>query len=175
MNKKLVKLMPFNCPIKKIYCCLIIFLLVFSTSIFAQNKKYEVKVKSNNIENVKGTLHKVTAEGISVEDYRGNYYILKAKDILKIKIKKRGLTFLGSLAAGAGLGFFSGRYVLKDTHSVSDRIIGTAVFIGAGLVIGTVTGIAANAIDTKLVLKINSDVQKYEKEYQKLEKYCKTE
>ena len=83
---------------------LILSLLFCTTSSSAQYVKYNVKVVLDTVQSVKGTLQKVSSEGIAVEDFRGNYHIFKAKNIIKIKIKKKGLTFIESFAGGTGLG-----------------------------------------------------------------------
>ena len=148
-----------------------------NTISFAQYKKYEVKVVLDSVKSVKGTLQKVSAEGIAVEDKRGNYYIFKSKNIVKIKVRKKGLNFIESLAGGTGLGFTVGYVIFKDGysgHSGSEAVVSTALLTGAGLVGGTVTGLVAEALNTKLILNINSDPQKFKKEYLKLEKYSKS-
>lgn len=62
----------------------------------------EVKVISSKYQIIKDQLNKVTAEGIGVADYAGNYFILRPKEITKIKVSKRGLT-IGQGAGGGAL------------------------------------------------------------------------
>jgi hypothetical protein len=153
---------------------LILFLLFCSTSSFAQYVKYNVKVVLDTVQSVKGTLQKVSSEGIAIEDFRGNYRIFKAKNIVKIKIKKKGLTFIESFAGGTGLGLAAGLSAFKDTHSAPEALAGTALLTGVGLAVGSVTGLVAEAINTKLILYINQDPEKYKREYLKLEPYSKS-
>ena len=67
---------------KKLPICLTIFLLMCTTLSFSQYVNYEVKVILDSVKNVKGTLQKVSEEGIAVQDYKGNYYIFKAKNTI---------------------------------------------------------------------------------------------
>lgn len=153
---------------------LLLFLVFYATSSSAQYVKYNVKVVLDALQSVKGTLQKVSPEGIAIEDFRGNYHIFKSKNIIKIKIKKKGLTFIESFAGGTGLGLAAGLSAFKDTHSGADAIVGTALLTGVGLTVGSVTGLVAEAINTKLILVINQDPEKYKREYLKLEKYSKS-
>lgn len=159
---------------KRFSSFLVLFLFFCSTSSFAQYVKYNVKVVLDTVQSVKGTLQKISAEGIAVEDFKGNYHIFKAKNIVKIKIKKKGLTFIESFAGGTGLGLAAGLSAFKDTHSASEAIAGTALLTGVGLTVGSVTGLVAEVINTKLILLINQDTEKYKREYLKLEKYTKS-
>lgn len=152
----------------------LIFSLFFCTiSSFAQYVKYNVKVVLDDVQSIKGTLQKVSSEGIAIEDFSGNYRIFKAKNIIKIKVKKKGLTFIESFAGGTGLGLTAGLAIFKDTHSASEAIAGTALLTGAGLALGSVTGLIAEAINTRLILYINQEPEKYKREYLKLEPYSK--
>ena len=153
---------------KKLCIYFTIILLMSNTSIFSQYKKYEVKIVLDSVKSVKGTLQKVSAEGIAIEDIRGNYYIFR----------KKGLNFIESLAGGTGIGltagvaiFFSGD---NGFNSFGENLAGTTFLTGAGAVGGALTGLVAEALNTKLILNINSDPQKYKKEYLKLEKYTKS-
>ena len=163
---------------KKIYIYLIFFLLACSTSSFAQYVKYEVKVVLDSVKNVKGTLQKVSADGIAVEDFRGNYYIFKAKNIVKIKVRRKGLNFIESLGGGTGLGLAAGLAIFfsgdDGFDNFGDNLAGTAFLTGVGAVGGTVTGLVAEAINTKLILSIYGNTEKFKKEYLKLEKYSKS-
>lgn len=152
---------------------LILFLFSYTTPSYAQYVKYNIKVVLDTVQSVKGTLQKVSAEGIAIEDFNGNYRIFKAKNIVKIKIKKKGLTFIESFAGGTGLGLAAGLSAFKDTHSGSEALAGTALLTGAGLAIGSVTGLVAEAINTKLILYVNQDFEKFKREYLKLEPYSK--
>jgi hypothetical protein len=152
---------------------LLLFLVFSAASSSAQYVKYNVKVVLDTLQSVKGTLQKVSAEGIAIEDFSGNYHIFKAKNIVKIKVKKKGLSFIESFAGGTGLGLAAGLSAFKDTHSAPEAIAGTALLTGVGLAVGSVTGLVAEAINTKLILYINQDPEKYKREYLKLEPYSK--
>ncbi|MEJ5995804.1 hypothetical protein WG904_15340 [Pedobacter sp. Du54] len=165
---------------KSIHIYLIFFLLVCSISSFAQYKKYEVKVVLDSIKNVKGTLQKVSGEGIAVEDFRGNYYIFKAKNIVKIKVRYKGLTVVEGLGTGAAIGaaagvaiFFTGDGVDSSFDKFGDKLAGTAFLAGVGAIGGTLGGLLGEALNTKIILSLYGDTQKFKKEYHKLEKYSK--
>lgn len=156
---------------------LTVILLVLSISSFAQYVKYEVKVVLDSVQNVKGTLQKVSPDGIAVEDYKGNYYIFKAKNIVKIKVRHKGLTTLQGLGTGTGIGFGLGAAIFfsSDTFDqFGEKIVGTAFFTAIGALGGTLGGLVGEALNTKLIMNVNSDVQKFKKEYVKLEKYSKS-
>lgn len=162
---------------KKLHIFLIAILLMCSTSSIAQYVNYEVKVVLDSVKNVKGILQKVAAEGISIEDYRGNYYIFKAKNIVKIKVRRKGLTTIEGLGAGAGIGLVAGAAIFFSDdyfNDVGQKITGTALLTGVGAVGGTLGGLVGEALNTKLILNINSDTNKFKKEYLKLEKYSKS-
>lgn len=159
---------------KKLYSLLIFLLLVCFGSSSAQYVNYEVKVILDSVSNVKGTLQKVSAEGIAIEDFKGNYHILKAQNIIKIKIRKKGLTFLTSLGGGTGLGLIAGLTVTEELHNINEKLIGIALFTSAGIAGGILTGLFAEVINTKLILLIDKDTQKFKREYLRLEKYSKS-
>ena len=162
---------------KKFHIYLIFFFLSFSTSSFAQYVNYEVKVILDSVESVKGTLQKVTADGIAVEDFSGKYYIFKTKNIVKIKVRRKGLNFIESFAGGTGAGlaagiaiFFSGD---KGYDNFRDNLAGTVFLTGVGAMLGSVTGLIAEAINTKLIVSLYGNTEKFKKEHLKLEKYSK--
>ena len=166
---------------KKLCIYFTIILLMSNTSIFSQYKKYEVKVVLDSVKSVKGTLQKVSAEGIAIEDIRGNYYIFKAKNIVKVKVRNKGLTVIQGLGTGAGIGaaagiaiFFSGDGLHNSFDSFGDKLVGTILLTGVGALGGTLGGLVGEALNTKLILNINSDLQKFKRQYLKLEKYSKS-
>lgn len=132
----------------------------------------------DSVKNVKGTLQKVTAEGIAVEDFRGQYYIFKAKNIVKIKVRRKGLNFIESLSGGTGVGLAAGLAIFFSSDNSFDNfgenLAGTAFLTGAGAAAGTVTGLIAEAINTKLILNVYGNRGKFKRDYLKLEKYSKT-
>jgi hypothetical protein len=162
---------------KNLHIYLIIFFLACFTSSFAQYVKYEVKVVLDSVESIKGTLQKVSAEGVAIEDFRGNYYIFKAKNIVKIKVRRKGLNFIESLGGGTGLGLAAGIGIFFSGDDGFDKfgenLAGTAFLTGVGAAGGTVTGLVAEAINTKLILSIYNDTEKFKREHLKLEKYSK--
>ncbi len=162
---------------KKKHNYLILFLLMCFTSSFAQYVKYEVKVVLDSVKNIKGTLQKVSPEGIAITDFRGNYYIFKAKNIVKIKVRRKGLTTIEGLGTGAGIGLVAGAAIFFSDESFNDlgqKITGTALLTGVGAVGGLLGGLVGEALNTELILNIKSDPQKYKKHYLKLEKYSKS-
>lgn len=158
---------------KSLHTYLIFILLLCTTSGFAQKTTYEVKVILDSVKNVKGTLQKVSADGIAVKDARGNYYIFKAKNIVKIKVRNKGLNFIESLGTGTGIGLAAGGVIISVAHSSRTDL---AIAIGVGLTTvgaigGALGGLLAQAINTQLILNLHSDTEKYKKSYSKLEKY----
>lgn len=149
-------------------------LICCATSSFAQYDKYVVKVKLDSDKKVKGKLIKVTSEEIIIEDFKFNSHVFSAQNIQKIKVKTEGLTVLGGLGIGAGVGFITSNRVFKDVHSASERIVGGFLVVSAGMLAGSITGLIVETINTKLILHLNNDALKFEKEYEKLEKYSKT-
>ena len=152
---------------------LFVFLICFATSSFAQYEKYVVKVKLNTDKKLKGKLLKASSEGIILEDSKGNSHNFSPQNISKIKVKRKGLTFMGGLGIGAGVGFITAHQIFKDVHSGAERIVGSFLVVSTGIVVGSITGLVTECINTKATLKINSDIQEYKKSYFKLEKYAK--
>ncbi|SFH01770.1 hypothetical protein SAMN04489864_104116 [Pedobacter insulae] len=148
-----------------------------ATSSFAQYVKYEVKVVLDSVKNVRGTLQKVSEDGIAVQDFQGRYYIFKAKNIVKIKVRRKGLTVVEGLGTGSAIGLSAGVAIFFSNDTFDDfgqKALGTALLTGVGAVGGTLGGIVGEALNTKLILHINLDTQKFRKEYLKLEKYSKS-
>lgn len=155
-----------------------IFLILFTfTKIKAQNRDIEVKVISNKYQTVKGQLKKVSAEGIAVLDYFGNYLIFRPNEIERIKVRKRGLTIGEGAAGGALGGLATGGLLLtlasetEAEDSNGDLLKLTAALTAGGAAAGTLTGAIAQIVNTKLTLKINQDPTKYLSEYKKLTQY----
>ncbi|HTM99145.1 MAG TPA: hypothetical protein VL088_10400 [Pedobacter sp.] len=161
---------------KKVLFCLLVMLLACATSGFAQYVNYEVKVVLDSFKNIRGTLQKVSPEGIAIQDFRGNYYIFKAKDIVKITVRRKGLTVAEGLGTGSAIGLSAGVAIFFTNDTFDDfgeKAFGTAFLTGVGAIGGTLGGLVGEALNTKLRLKINLNAQTFEKEYLKLEKYSK--
>jgi hypothetical protein len=141
----------------------------------AQQKDYEIKVISKNLQNVKGLLQKVGPEGIAVEDYKGNYLIFRAKDIVKIKVRHRGLTIWKGTVNGAlvGAGILGGLVSISPEDS-NDKVyaLGALLAVGATAV-GTVSGLIAEGVNTKAILYVDGNQERYLKGYKKLDKYVR--
>ncbi|MCY1520612.1 hypothetical protein D9M68_553940 [compost metagenome] len=158
------------------YILLILFLLCCFNSSFSQYVKYEVKVILDSVKNVRGTLQKVSPEGIAVEDYRGNYYIFRAEHLLKVKIRRKGLTVAEGLGTGAGIGLAAGAAIFFSDQTFTDfgqKLTGTALLTGVGAIGGTLGGLVGEALNTRIILNVHSDVEKFKRNYKKLEKYSK--
>ena len=156
---------------KFILCYLLLFAV---TRVNAQ--EFEIKIVSNKYQTVKGQLKKVAAEGIGVEDYKGNYLIFRPSEIVRIKIRKRGLTIGEGTANGALGGLAIGGLLIAAEAEISDQTSGdlyklTAALGVLGATVGTITGVIAELINTKLILKINENPVNYNLQYQKLEPY----
>jgi hypothetical protein len=135
---------------------------------------YEVKVFSYKFKTTKGFLKKVNAEGIGIEDKKGNYVIFRTADIKKIKIKKRGLTLLngltGGILIGAGLG--GAIWSLDESgENTADMAKLTALLAASGAVIGTAAGGFSELANKKLTLRVKGNQQYFKSNYHRLEKY----
>lgn len=153
---------------------IIVFLLIFALVSKAQTVDFEIKVISKKYENVKGKLQKVSPEGIAIEDYRGNYLIFRAEDIVKLKVRKRGLTIGEGAGTGALAGLGAGAAIWsidQENQSFADMAKLTGVLTVSGAAIGTVTGIIAELVNTKLSFTVDGDPEKFKKNYKKLEQY----
>lgn len=146
----------------------------FSFAQVANVGDYEVKVTSYRYKTTKGQLKKVSPEGIRLEDYQGNYIIFRTSDIIKIKVKKRGLTFGKAVAGGALLGLVAGAAMWsldENGEATEDMLKLTAVLTVGGATAGAVVGSISEIAAGKLTLKVNGNADYFKKNYQKLEKY----
>ncbi len=153
---------------------LTLFILFAFTQLKAQNGDLEVKVISKQYRTVVGHLKKVSPEGIGVEDYKGNYLIFRAADIVRVKVRKRGITIIEGLGGGAllGLGIGGGLLSLDESGNNTNELLAlTAVLIGSGAVGGTITGVIAQIVNNKLTFRVNGSDEKFRAGYKNLEKY----
>lgn len=156
---------------------LTLFLLFAFAQLKAQNRDLEVKVVSKQYRTVLGHLKKVSPEGIGVEDYKGNYLIFRAAELVRIKVRKRGITIIEGLGGGAllGLGIGGGLMSLDESGNNTNELLTlTALLIGSGAVGGTITGVIAQIVNNKLTLRVNGSDVKFRAGYKKLEKYVDT-
>ncbi|MGN7989967.1 hypothetical protein ACTJKC_21665 [Pedobacter sp. 22226] len=156
-------------------CCLFIANL-FPNSVKAQEFiNYQVKVFSDSLPAVKGTLEKISPEGISINDGYGNYIMLRAKNIISIRLKKRGITtgkgFLIGTLAGAAIGSLA----FTDNNSVSgdEQLVTFLAATTLGASVGTTYGLIAELKAKKMFLRVNKDEKLFAAEYKKLEIYSK--
>lgn len=160
---------------KKTLLIFALFLLCWVTKVKAQNGDFEIKVISNKYRTVKGQLKKVSVEGIGVVDYFGNYFIFKPNEIVRIKIRKRGLTIGEGAGIGALAGLVPGLLLIsldgEEGKNGDDLLKLTAALTVGGAAAGTITGAVAQIVNVKLTLKINERDDKYKAAYKKLEKY----
>ena len=135
---------------------------------------YEVKVISSKYKTTKGQLKKVTPEGVGIEDFKGNYIIFRTSDIVKIKVKRRGLTLGRAVSTGtlAGVGIGAGVWSLDENgQNAGDMFKLTAALAVTGAVIGTVVGGVAELSSRKLTLSVKGNQEYFNKNYQRLNKY----
>ncbi|WP_343535690.1 hypothetical protein [Pedobacter sp.] len=151
-----------------------ILLSQFSFAQVANVGDYEVKVTSYRYKTTKGQLKKVSPEGIGIEDYQGNYIIFRTADIIKIKVRKRGLTFGKAVAGGTLLGLVAGAAIWsldENGDATEDMLKLTAALTASGAAVGAVVGGVSEIAAGKLTLKVNGNVEYFKQNYQKLEKY----
>lgn len=161
---------------KHYYKLLLILFLVIPTSSFAQYVNYEVKLVLDSVKSVKGTLQKVSAEGIAITDAQQQYLIFKSKNIVKVKVRRKGLTVIQGLGTGSAIGLGIGTAIfLSNDHldKLGERLAITGIFTGVGAIGGTLGGLIGEALNTVIILNINGNTDKYKKLYPKLEKYSK--
>ena len=151
------------------------FLFVFSgLALHAQSADFELKVVSKKYQNVKGKLQKVSPEGIGMVDYKGNYLIFRPAEIVKIKIRRRGLTVGEGAGAGASAGLVVGAGIWsldKEGESAGEMLKLTGVLTASGAALGAITGVIAEIVNSKLILNIDGNEEKYHQNYKKLEQY----
>lgn len=161
---------------------LLTFFCVCSWSLFsyAQTetvRDYEIKVVSYQYKTTKGKLKKVSLEGIGMEDYKGNYIIFRTADIVKLKVRRKGLTLGKAVSAGTllGLGIGGGLWSLDESgENTADLAKLTVVLTASGAIIGTAVGGLAEVANRRLTLNVNGDEAYFRKNYQLLEQYIDT-
>lgn len=155
-------------------------LIVFFACLIVKESKaqefinYQVKVVTDSLGTQKGTLEKISAEGVAINDGYGNYLIIKAKNIISIRLKKKGTTTSQGLLYGTVSGAAIGSLAFLDNGIASnDQLVGFLAITTLGAVVGTTYGLIAELRSNKLMLRINKNPQVFASEYQKLEKYSK--
>lgn len=151
------------------------FLLYLTCSAQIENiGDYEVKVFSYKFKTTKGFLKKINAEGIGIEDKKGNYIIFRTADIKKIKVKKRGLTLLNGLTGGTliGAGLGGAIWSLDESgENTADMAKLTVILAASGAVIGTAAGGFSELANKKLTLRVKGNQQYFKDNFHRLEKY----
>jgi len=136
---------------------------------------YQVKVVSDSLPVVKGTLEKISPEGVAVNDGYGNYIMLRAKNIISIRLKKKGINtgkgFLIGTLAGAAIGSLA--FTDNNNASGNEQLVTFLAATTLGAAVGTTYGLIAELKAKKMFLKINKDVKLFAIEYKKLEIYSK--
>lgn len=152
----------------------LIFCSVLSLAVYAQKKTYEIKVITKQFKSVKGSLKKVSEEGIGVEDYQGNYLVYRPQQISRIKVRRRGLTIGRATVEGTAIGGTAG-LLLMTINAESEEyngILAAAVALTVtGAVLGSTTGVICEIANNRLLLNINEDAAQYQKVYKKLLPY----
>ncbi len=159
-----------------IFCVCFLFLFCWQQVRAQLYLKYEVKVFLKDFQPVRGTLQMVNSEGLALEDVRGNYYIFRPEQIIRIKLCRKGLHFLDALGGGTGLGLTAGISVFfaeQNHDSFKDKLTGVAVLTAAGIAGGALTGGITELFKTKLILKVSGNREKFIQLYQKLRPYAK--
>ncbi len=140
----------------------------------AQNENIETKVVSKKYKSVVGYLQKVNVEGLALKDYNCNYIIFKPNDIVKIKVRKRGLTIAKGAASlsvtGLGLSLCAVGLSPENTP-LKDMALAVVVGTGGGALVGAIGGLFAEVKNTKLIMLIDGNEEKFKANYKKLEKY----
>lgn len=143
----------------------------------SDNNKYRVIAYTDSIGKIKGILQKATADGITVEDTKGNRVFLSPQVLYKVKIRKKTITAGQGFVVGGTAALASGAVVIfgdNTTNAFAMKAIATAGVGILGAMFGTIVGGIAESANTKLVLLIKNDPLKYKNNLKKLEKYVKT-
>lgn len=151
-----------------------VFCLGLSLSVNAQTRTFEIKVITKKYKSVKGSLKKVSEEGIGVEDYQGNYIIYRPQEISRLKIRRRGLTVGRATLEGTIIGGAAGLILLsldQQESSSGDFFVAAAALTGSGAALGGVVGVACEIANNRLLLNINEDRARFKKVYKKLLPY----
>ncbi|WP_412465641.1 hypothetical protein [Pedobacter sp. KLB.chiD] len=161
----------------------IFFLLLcfFAGNLFLSKTKaqefinYQVKVVSDSLPVVKGTLEKISPEGVAVHKGDGNYITLRAKNIISIRLKKKGINtgkgFLIGTLSGAAIGSLA--FTGHQNVSGNEQLVAFLAVTTLGAAVGTTYGLIAELKAKKMFLKINKDEKMFANEYKKLEIYAK--
>jgi hypothetical protein len=145
----------------------------------AQQKKrydYEVKIISAHMQNVKGILQKVSSEGLAIQDYRGNYLMFKAADMVKVKVRKRNFTIGEATAAGALTGVVIGAGIAAldpEGQAANETLKLSGVIVVCTTAAGFITGVIAEVANTKLIINVGQDPERFAKRYKELEPYIR--
>lgn len=159
----------------KMKSLILVILFLFSAVLLkAQDRDFEIKVISKKYQNVRGKLQKVSPEGIAIADYKGNYLIFRAAEIVKLKVRRRGLTIGEATGTGAivGLGIGAGIWSLDEQGESAEEMLKlTTVLTASGAVLGAITGVVVETANRKLTLSIEGNEEKYLQNYKKLMPY----
>lgn len=156
---------------------LLVVLSIFLCAYFqtkAQAGEFEVKVVAANHPTVVGQIKKISIEGLGVEDYNNRYFIFRPQQIKKIKVRKRGFGLFDGTKDGAlvGAGVAGVILALGGEDGVQDSQVKAAVIaFGTGLLGGTLVGAIAQIGKTKLVLRIDQQIDTFRHEFHKLSPY----
>ncbi|WP_410220583.1 hypothetical protein [Pedobacter sp.] len=153
---------------------LIALALILAGCCLNAQQNWEVKVRTYSYKPIRGSLKKVNAEGIGIEDKKGNYYIFKPTEIHSIKIRKKGLGFGEAVGSGALVGLSIGISVWsldKGENNTANMAKLTAALVGTGAVAGSMVGGVAVLIRKGFTLKVKGNPDYFTANYNRLEPY----
>lgn len=156
------------------------FLLAISFSFISKgqlsSQKYKVTAYTDSIGKVKGALQTATADGITIEDVKGNRVFLSPNILYKIKIRRQTITAGQGFVVGAIAGLAGGAAIMfKDNaDDVPLKAVAAAGIGTLGAMFGAIVGAIVETANTKLVLFIKNDPLYYKSNFKKLEKYAKS-
>lgn len=157
---------------------IITILIVLITCLFVNEIRsqeymnYYVKVRTDSLGPHKGILEQINSEGLTV-NYHGKSVVIKAQNIVSIRLKKNSFTTAQGLLYGTICGAAIGSTAFLGDLPDDSQLFILASVTSAGVVAGVGYGLACEILANKMMLRIDKDTSLFASEYQKLEKYSK--